>query len=834
MDKVPTFLIEALRFRHAHPENLRSVPDSQWRAVLSSWRVVRLTLPLRLTCAEYLPQWVREKLDVHVANNIHRSERIKQVYAQAAGAFRAAHAEHVVIKGFSLSPGYVDHPRFRAQSDIDVYCPPESAGRARDALAALGYVPSHVNDHLPQDHLPPMVPNTPWEWRGNFFDPEIPVGFEIHFRFWDTTLTRIDPQGLDQFWDRRIQRRLDGMVFPGLAPADNLGYAALNLLRDLLHGWIAAEQVYGLARFLHTTAEDRDFWQTWRTLHSDSVRRLASVAFLAAATCFDCNLAGEVQDEIQQLAPGVRQWFQYFPQSLLSGPASTRRKDSLWLHLQLVRSTRDKIAVLADRLAPLPPRVPAIASVVPEHLHPVKTPETLSSKVLSLGDHSFRYISWCVKRVASHSTALLPALSRGLGYWLSTRNLSRQFWIFLAGTFFFDLGMTMFFFLYNLYLLDRGYREDFLGYLMGVMSVGSLICTIPAGALVQRLGPRKSMMLCIVLVVSVSVARTLFTARSALLVLAFLAGLVTTIWAVAISPAIARLTDERSRPYGFSIIFSSGIGVGVLANLAGSRLPGWFMHLRPALLSAQAKQIALLVASAIVVCGLLPLSRVRFATAPIDLTQRKLYPRSPFVLRFLFGIGIWSVVTGSLSPLSNVYFSQYLRMPLERMGVVFSLSNLCQVLGVLAAPIIFRRMGLISGIAATQLATATLLILLATTTHAMPAAAIYVGYTGFLWMSQPGLLSLLMDRVHPSEQAGASALNFFVASLVQAVAVSATGASFSRFGYPAVLTATAGVAILAAIALWVLLGRPPLVATKQSTKRLAAPTDVQGQPANPC
>ena len=830
MDKVPSFLTEALRFRDPHPEILRNVPDRQWRAVLSSWRVVRLTLPLGLTCRDYLPHWVREKIDLHLANNSQRFERIKQAYGQAAAAFRASGVEHVVVKGFSLSPGYADHPRFRAQSDIDVYCPPESAARARDALAGIGYLPSRVNDHLPQDHLPPMVPAAPWEWRGNFFDPQIPVGFEIHFRFWDNTLTRIDAPGLDKFWDRRIERQLDDITFAGLAPADNLAYAALNLLRDLLHGWMAAEQVYGLARFLHTTAGDHEFWQTWRSSQSDEARQLQSLAFLAALNSFDCRLANEVQDEIQQLPPNVLQWFRYYAQSLLTGPASSRRKDSVWLHLQLLRSTGDKAYVFFQRLAPLPARLPAIASVVAEATEPVNHHQNLPSKVQSLAGRSVRYLGWYFQRLTAHTTALIPTLTRGCGYWFSTRNLSRQFWTFLAGTFCFDLGMTMFFFLYNLFLLDRGYREDFLGYLMGAMSVGSLICTIPAGALVQRLGPRTSMMLCIVLVSSVSVARTLFAARSALLVLSFLAGLVTTIWAVAISPAIARLTDERSRPYGFSIIFSSGIGVGVVANLLGSRVPAWFMTLRPALPASQAKQAALLAACAIVACGLLPLSRVRFAPASTDPTKRKLYPRSPFVLKFLFGIGIWSVVTGSLSPLSNVYFSQYLRMPLERMGVVFSFSNLCQVLGVLAAPFLFRRIGLISGIAATQLATAALLILLASTTHAIPAAVIYVGYSGFLWMSQPGLLTLLMDRVHPSEQAGASALNFFVASLVQALAVSATGASFSRFGYPAVLTASAGVAIIAAIVLWLLLGRPSL----PSTKTLTAVAEVQGEPANPC
>jgi hypothetical protein len=69
-------------------------------------------------------------------------------------------------------------------------------------------------------------------------------------------------------------------------------------------------------------------------------------------------------------------------------------------------------------------------------------------------------------------------------------------------------------------------------------------------------------------------ARALFVSHSALLAVGFLGGLVTTICAVAISPAIANLTSEESRPFGFSVVFSSGIGVGILASQAAGRLPG--------------------------------------------------------------------------------------------------------------------------------------------------------------------------------------------------------------------------------------------------------------------
>jgi len=815
MEAVPAFLLDALRFQDPRTEALRDVKDSQWEAILSSWRVVRLMLPLKRLRGEMLPEWVCARVDTHLADNALRFARIKQTYSAAAKAIRAAGAEHVVLKGFSLWPGYVEHPQFRPQSDIDLYCPPDSIERARDALVALGYGMSYRGNHLDMDHLPIMAPKSDWIWSGNHFDPNIPVSFELHFRWWDESFARFHPQGLEAFWSRRIERHLDGIAFPGLQPVDNLGYTALNVVRDLLHGSVAPEQAYCLARFLHCSADDQPFWQIWRSLHSESLRRLQAVSFLLAANLFACRLSAEAREEIDRLPAGARVWFRHFPKSALSPPFH-RRKDSVWLHLNFLDSLSEKNALLLRRLTAFPRRRPTFETVLPNHPSQNVSSNTKGpAGLLRFSFKSLQYSGWFASRVVGHLSVLPVVLSRGIGYWLSSKNLTGQFWTFFAASLCFSFGMTMFFFLYNLFLLDRGNKEDFLGLMMGTMNIGSIASTIPSGILVHRLGLRRALSLCLVLVSSVSIIRTVITPRSALLCFAFLGGFATTIWAVAISPAIARLTDERSRPYGFSLMFSTGIGVGVVSNLVASRMPVWFAQISPAFSNAQAKQLALLVACAIVAFGLIPLSRVQFASLPPG--ERKIYPRDPFIWRFLPALAVWSLVTGSLSPLSNVYFSQYLRVPLKSMGIIFSLSQLLQVFGVLAAPFLFRKLGLVSGIASTQLAAAVLLGLLAATSGPLSAPIIYVGFTAFLWMSEPGLFTLLMDRVAPGEQAGASSLNFLVISVSQAIAVAMTGSAFLRVGYPLSLASIAALAAISAASFWLLLGRGFSTARKPQT-----------------
>ncbi len=808
MGEIPAFLLEGLRFQGSRRDHLRDIPDSEWSRTLSDWHVVRLTLPLRRTCGDELPEWVRERIDVFLADNELRFERIKEAYSRAAKVLEQAGAEHVVIKGFSLWPGYTEHPKYRPQSDIDLYCRAETILRAQDAFLALGYTTQPKLGQTSTEHLWSLNPSHSWTWNGNHFDPAIPISLELHFSWWDAATTRIHPQGLEKFWSRRLCRNLGDLSFPALEPADNLAYTSLNLLRNLLNNLPAAEQVYGLARFLHTYADDGPFWQKWCELHHDSLRHLEAVTFLLASEWFACRLSEQAQEEVNRLPLGVHQFFRHFAKSTLSTGFNTA-KDGVWLHLDLLASRNDKLAVLFQRIVPVLPRKPPVIVRDEDQGRSVNAPSSCSKPETGW---SVKYIRWLVERSFHHLLILPLALWHGLHYQLSRRNLGRPFWTFFAASFCFDLGMTMYFFLYNIYLLDRGFKEDFLGWMISAMNIGTIVCSIPAAVLIQRLGIRRSLLTCIATLSAVLAARALLAPRAAILSFALFGGGLTTIWAVAISPTIALLTDEQSRPFGFSVVFSSGIGVGILANLAASYLPGFLTHFSPAMSGIRGRQVVLLIAAAIVALGLIPLSRLRIEIPPSS--SRKLYPRSPFLLRFLPAVALWSLVTGSLSPLANVYFSQYFHTPLERIGTIFSFSNLFQVLGILVAPVLFKKLGVVPGVASSQLVAALLLGFLAGTSGALPASVIYVVFTGFLWMSEPGMFSLLMTGVAPEERAGASALNFLVISLVQAGAVAATGTSFARFGYPTVLATIAMVGALAAVAFWFLLGRHALSGSK--------------------
>jgi MFS family permease len=389
---------------------------------------------------------------------------------------------------------------------------------------------------------------------------------------------------------------------------------------------------------------------------------------------------------------------------------------------------------------------------------------------------------------------------------LSAKAPRGPFWLFFIASLFFSFGFSIFFFLFNLYLLGFNFTERSLGLISGFMAFGSILGTIPVGICAERFGLRLTLVSGLLCTVLFSVLRICFLAQPAQLALAMLTGMTLCSWAVCLSPAIASLTREPERPFAFSLMFSSGIGVAALGALVAGQLPGWLRHVPQSFTAGpftagDANRLTLEFACGAAAFSIVPLLRLTLPGA----APRVRLPRlsNPFLRRFLPAMALWAMVTGSFPPFANVYFVYHLGLSLQKMGFVFSLAQLVQFLAVLGAPLLFRRTGLVKGVILTQLATAAALASLALIhpgPHGgTPAVWVYPVYMAIQFMNEPGIYSLLMDQIPPSERSGASASTFFVSYACQAIASAAMGAGIFRFGYSAALLAVAGLAVAATL-----------------------------------
>ena len=411
-----TALISALSFRTAAPELLQALDDSEWEKLLIFGDRMHLTIPLVQVCGSECPQWVRQRVAQNIEDNARRFTLIKNTYAALAEALREAHVEHLVLKGFTKSPDFAPDPRHRIQSDIDIFCTRETIFRARDALSSIGYRSQHQFDDQPWDHLPPLRKKSEWRWRGNAYDPEMPLTVELHHCFWDWAAVRCVPEADSHFWQRRIGRRLEEITFPCLHPIDNLGYCALNLLRDLLRVGIVTSQVYELAWFLHQHARNDEFWSAWIQMHDEELRRLESVSFLLARTWFHCDLSETAQAEIRRLPVGTRRWFEIDATS--PSPMGWMRpsKDAIWLHSSLMKSPAERRRIVFSRL--LPRQVLPVDAAIARQI-----PNSSPTEESSWSNYS-RYFAYLVMRVGYHLKVLPTTLWHGLCWWWSARESS--------------------------------------------------------------------------------------------------------------------------------------------------------------------------------------------------------------------------------------------------------------------------------------------------------------------------------------------------------------------------------------------------------------------------
>jgi SAM-dependent methyltransferase len=372
---------------------------------------VRFTLPLRQVCGDDLPGWVRVQIDQNISDNTERFERIKDVYLEIATALRDADIEHLVLKGFAQWPAYMQGPHVRTQSDVDVFCPPESIFHARDTVCSLGYASHQDFEAKFVDHLPALGRQNNWQWRGRHFEPDIPISVELHFRLWNETDTRLRPMGLEEFWFRRIERQVDGFTCPALDPVDALAYAALHVLRSVLYGGLTPYHVYEIAWFLHTNSDDDAFWKKRDELHHRSLRLLETVCFRLANDWFGCRLPEEVEKEMRSLPPQVELWFQKYRDSRFAFLLDAN-KDALWLHSSLLESASDKWSVLFKGLFPAPTR--------PAEGTGRWTPRTYR-----------KFVTHVISQAAFHARLLPRTLWHGFRWWL-TNGPSTQFWTLRA------------------------------------------------------------------------------------------------------------------------------------------------------------------------------------------------------------------------------------------------------------------------------------------------------------------------------------------------------------------------------------------------------------------
>jgi MFS family permease len=387
---------------------------------------------------------------------------------------------------------------------------------------------------------------------------------------------------------------------------------------------------------------------------------------------------------------------------------------------------------------------------------------------------------------------------------------------YLYGLFLCGLGQSIFSLLFNLYLRELGLGDAAIGQILSKVSLGAAVAALPVAFLLRRFSSRSVLVVAGGLTAATYLLQGTLVAPELLLLAAFLSGMVVTTFRLSIAPVVMREVSPRLRPY----LFSASFTVLFLAAIVGSALGGFLPHAFHALTESERLALRWSLWAA---CGLALLASIPFyrmetgSPEAVPLARRFPWEQLRDLLEVDWGLQIKLALpamliglgAGLIIPFLNLYFRDRFGLTPASIGILFAFMQGFMVLGNLFGPAVSRRLGLVRGVVATQLASVPFMVALALS-HSFPVVVgSFLLRGGLMNMNQPLTTHFAMEVVPEREHAITNSilsLSWFVAWSVSA---DIGGALIQRRGYTEPLLLAAGLYVVASVLYGVFFQRVP-------------------------
>ena len=387
-------------------------------------------------------------------------------------------------------------------------------------------------------------------------------------------------------------------------------------------------------------------------------------------------------------------------------------------------------------------------------------------------------------------------------YWYHLRLFSRNVRLYLLASFLIGLTYSGYMLLLNLYLREQGSTESFIGTILSAGAIGMTVTSIPASFILRKMQLKKILLFSVITYGISIILLTWLPVSNLLILVSFSAGVVLTFYRIAAAPFFMRNSTPKERTYIFSLSF----GVSLLASVIGSMFFGWMVIALAPLIGGMvmAYRWTFLITVALGLTSIIPFSMLK-ATDPsqedraaifsfsVIKTRFDLYAKL-FVPYFIVGLG-----AGLIIPFLNLYFRDRFGQPPDKIGLFFTAVHATMFLGILAGPIMARKMGMVRTLVSTQLSSIPFMVVLAYT-FSLPAAIVAFLIRGALMnMGGPIGTNFGMEMVQKSEQPFVNALLMFGWNSSWMISTIIGGMLIEKHGYTLPLMITVGLYMVSSI-----------------------------------
>ncbi len=361
--------------------------------------------------------------------------------------------------------------------------------------------------------------------------------------------------------------------------------------------------------------------------------------------------------------------------------------------------------------------------------------------------------------------------------------------------------------LFNLYIVELGFDEAFLGILIGISAAGAAIASVPCGLLVDRIGARRGLLLGTAVTALGILIEVTITIAWILIIGAVIAAVGVALIFVAQLPFLAANSTERDRMHLYSVAAAIFVLAGIGGSLLAGFVPGWIREVFPDLSVAASYRATLLATGAISGLSLFALVRMRETGRPewvrpsrevIQTTYR-----SPAVRRLIVTGLFLSLGGGLIVPFFNVFYQEVYGASTELIGIARAVGITVTVAGSLGAPWLGGRLGLVGAVVAARLLSGPFLILMGVSPVLVVAVFFFAIRTFMVYMSDPLHSDFSMRIVPPEIRATANSLTFMSWNITLGIGGYLGGVMIASLGYPPVFILGGLISMVAAGVYWV-------------------------------
>lgn len=341
--------------------------------------------------------------------------------------------------------------------------------------------------------------------------------------------------------------------------------------------------------------------------------------------------------------------------------------------------------------------------------------------------------------------------------------------------------------LYNLYLVEAGYQEAFVGRAISANAIGLALAALPAGLLADRWGRRSTLILGVACEAAGLVIRSSVLASEPILAGSFVSGIGQAFVLITAAPFITEHSTPKERTHLFTAFFAVSLSAGVVGSLLGGMLP-WALLALPDGLAPDtlgAYRITLVAAGLVAALAIEPLRRMGdlhetpAASDPEPVppeVKRRLVPIA--VNAFLLGSG-----AGLVIPFMNLYFAHRFDCSSAQIGAFFSVAQLITAIAALLGPPISRRYGKLRTATAFELASLPFLVTLGAERHLPLAVGAFWLRAMLMQASTPLHHAFVMEVLPRRLRARSTSINSALWHAGWAVSSAVAGLVIQRFGY---------------------------------------------------